>query len=134
MHNVGSSAPASIPFQGVDPVDEKKEAREAQQEPKKVEGFANQFFKSIMSLAGFVAISLGAVFCRKLITDMSKDQKKEGLSAEFTSLGKSVIDTLAAKAQETFEEVCPAKPLPPEVFSSFVKWQKSHEANDILYS
>lgn len=134
MHNIGSNAPASIPFQGIDPVDEKKEAPASEPGPTtKVEGFANEFFKSdffksIVSLAGFVAISMGALFCRKLI------KENEGLPAEITSVGKAVIDTLAAKAQKTLDEVCPAKPLSPEIFSSFVKWQKSREADDILTS
>lgn len=139
MHNVGSNAPASIPFQGVDPVDEKKEAREAQQEPTKVEGFATEFFKSnffksVVSLAGFVAISMGALFFKNLITKMSEDQKKEGLPAEITAVGKGVVEALASKAKEALDVACPAKPFSPEIFSSFVKWQKSREADDILHS
>ena len=135
MHNVGSSAPVSIPFQGLDPVDEKKEAPAAKkEEPTKVEGFATEFFrsnfiKSIVSLAGFVAISVGTVFFKNLI-----DQKKEGLPAEITAVGKAVIESLASKAKEALDEACPAKPFSKEIFSAFVKWQKDREADDILYS
>ena len=103
-------------------------------EPSKIENVAQEafnlpFFKSIVSLLGYVATRIGALFVKDVITESIGDKKIEGIKPK--TFAKGIVTVIENKAKEILKKNVDAAPLSKEIFGAIVDWQKEAEADEI---
>lgn len=87
--------------------------------------FSSSLFKQVMSVLGYIAVSLGSIFMLEKITNALSGKKIGEFPAD--AVAKAGVEALGGKAKEYIDNELKAEPLPPNVYNAIVRFQKEAE-------
>lgn len=88
--------------------------------------FSSGFFKQVMSIIGYIAVSIGSAFLFGKVSESLAGKKIGDFPAD--AVAKAGIDTLASNAKTYINDELKAEPIPRNVYESIVRFQKEAEA------
>ena len=91
----------------------------------KVDSFISKIFKQIASIAGYIAMTIGAGLLVSKVSEKLSGKKIGEFPAD--GVAKAGIETLSNKAKDYIDHELKAEPIPTEVYKALVRFQKEAE-------
>ncbi|CRX37896.1 hypothetical protein [Estrella lausannensis] len=88
--------------------------------------FSSGIFKQVMSIIGYIAVSIGSAFLFGKVSESLAGKKIGDFPAD--AVAKAGIDALASNAKTYINDELKAEPMPRNVYESIVRFQKEAEA------
>lgn len=88
--------------------------------------FSSGVFKQVMSIIGYIAVSIGSAFLFGKVASSLSGKKIGEFPAD--AVAKAGIDALASNAKSYIDTELKAEPIPRNVYESIVRFQKEAEA------